>query len=168
MMGSQAWLDSSLRRSASLGLEVLERASRRSVDWTGCGASQSGSATDEDTRIHVKRSHNELHDAFAAVTEFMAQTTCVCKRFYESGCCAEPNDAERTHVSRFHRQAAAVRTTPAEPSRTRAHVSTAGEDFYMEVAPGTYVVTASLPESQRQTQLVRVKAGESVNLTFIL
>ncbi|KAM6973346.1 A-kinase-interacting protein 1 [Aplochiton taeniatus] len=32
-MANQAWLESSLRRSAILGQEVLERASRRSVDW---------------------------------------------------------------------------------------------------------------------------------------
>ncbi|XP_031721142.1 A-kinase-interacting protein 1 isoform X3 [Anarrhichthys ocellatus] len=55
-MASQAWLESSLRRSASLGLEVLERASRRSVDWTSTGASQTPTTTDEDTQIPVKGS----------------------------------------------------------------------------------------------------------------
>lgn len=46
--------------------------------------------------------------------------------------------------------------------------SAADEDFFIEVSPGTYAITAGLPESQQQTQLVSVKAGESVNLTFNL
>lgn len=53
-MASQAWLESSLRRSASLGLEVLERASRRSVDWTSTGTSQTPTTTDEDAQIPVE------------------------------------------------------------------------------------------------------------------
>lgn len=36
-MASLTWLDSSLRRSASLGQEVLERATRRAVDWNNVG-----------------------------------------------------------------------------------------------------------------------------------
>lgn len=49
-MDSQAWLESSLQRSASLGLEVLQRASRRSVDWAST-ASQNPTMADEDTDI---------------------------------------------------------------------------------------------------------------------
>ncbi|XP_073328306.1 A-kinase-interacting protein 1 [Pagrus major] len=174
-MASQAWLESSLRRSASLGLEVLERASRRSVDWTSAAASQTPTTTDEDTEIPVKRRHTELDDVFATIADFMAQTTHQCKRFYESGCCTAPTDTERSHVSRFHTRAAAGTTTPALSARKHARapsnkgrVSAAGEDFFIEVSPGTYAVTARLPESQQQTQLVSVKAGESIDLTFNL
>uniref|UniRef100_A0AAQ4RME5 Uncharacterized protein n=1 Tax=Gasterosteus aculeatus aculeatus TaxID=481459 RepID=A0AAQ4RME5_GASAC len=53
-MANQAWLESSLRRSASLGQEVLQRASRRRVDWTSTGVSQTPSTTDEDSQIPVK------------------------------------------------------------------------------------------------------------------
>lgn len=53
-MADQAWLESSLRRSASLGREVLERASRRSVDWTRTRASQTTSTTEEDAGLPVK------------------------------------------------------------------------------------------------------------------
>ncbi|KAM7415124.1 hypothetical protein PAMA_019785 [Pampus argenteus] len=166
-MASQAWLESSLRRSASLGLEVLERASRRSVRWTSTGASQTPTSTD-DTRIPVKRRHTQLNDAFATIAEFMAQTTYQCKRFYESGCCTEPSDIERYHVSRFHTRPVAGTTTSALPSRKHGRVSAAADDFYIEVSPGTYAVTASGPESEQQTQLVSVTAGESINLTFNL
>lgn len=57
VMASQAWLESSLRRSASLGLEVLERASRRSVDWTSTSTSHSPTTTDEDTQRPIKVVH---------------------------------------------------------------------------------------------------------------
>lgn len=53
-MASQAWLEASLRRSASLGLEVLERASRRSVDWTSSGASQTPTTTDDNGHVAAK------------------------------------------------------------------------------------------------------------------
>ncbi|CAK6954523.1 A-kinase-interacting protein 1 [Scomber scombrus] len=167
-MASQAWLESSLRRSASLGREVLERASRRTIDWTSTGESQTSTSTDEDTQIPVKRRHKGLDNAFATITEFMAQATYQCKKFYESGCCIEPTDAERKHVSRFHTRPAAGRITSALPRRKHGRVSPAGEEFYIEVSPGTYAVTASLPESQEQTQLVSIKAGESIDLTFDL
>lgn len=175
-MASQAWLESSLRRSASLGLEVLERASRRSVDWTSTGASQTSSTTDEGTQVPVRRAHTELDEVFGNVADLMAQMTHHCKRFYEAGCCTEPTDTETTHVSRFHRQSAAGMTIPALSARKQApraphnkgRVSAADEDFYIEVSPGTYAVTASMPESHQQTQLVSVKAGESINLTFAI
>ncbi|XP_028287045.1 A-kinase-interacting protein 1 [Parambassis ranga] len=167
-MASQAWLESSLRRSASLGLEVLERASRRSVDWTSTDASRTPTLTDADAHVPVKRRHKELNDAFATIAEFMAQTTYHCKRFYESGCCTEPSDIERTHTSRFHSRPAPRRTTSARPARKHGRVSAAGEDFYIEVSPGTYAITASLPEAHQQTQLVTIKPGESIDLTFNL
>ncbi|XP_075945692.1 A-kinase-interacting protein 1 isoform X1 [Anarhichas minor] len=201
-MASQAWLESSLRRSASLGLEVLERASRRSVDWTSTGASQTPTTTDEDTQIPVKRAHTELDDVFATLAGLMAQqthqckvghylpaplrfqlgpersnvTSCLClQRFYESGCCSEPTDTERSHVSRFHSRPAVGTTAPAQSARKHATVpqykgcvSASGEDFFIEVSPGSYAVTASVPELQQQTQLVSVRAGESINLTFDL
>lgn len=41
----------------------------------------------------------------------------VLQRFYESGCCTEPTDTERTHVSRFHTRPAAGKSTSALPTR---------------------------------------------------
>ncbi|XP_041852876.1 A-kinase-interacting protein 1 [Melanotaenia boesemani] len=171
-MAHQSWLECSLQRSASLGLEVLERASRRSVDWTNTGASQTPTTSDENRRIPVTRAHTELNDAFATIAEFMAQTTYHCKKFYESGCCTDPTESERNHMSRFHTQPGVVRPTSALPTSKHiqhvGRVSAMGEDFYIEVSPGAYAITASLPESQQQTRLVSIKAGESINLTFNL
>lgn len=51
-MKSQAWLDS-LRRSASLAQEVLERASRRAVDWNDPGLTRTSSTPDAaDDKVH--------------------------------------------------------------------------------------------------------------------
>ncbi|XP_038562900.1 A-kinase-interacting protein 1 isoform X3 [Micropterus salmoides] len=125
--------------------------------------------------VLFQRTHTELDDVFATIAQFMEQTTYQCKRFYESDCCTEPTDTERSHVSRFHRRSAAGMTTPALSTRkhvrapySKGRVSAAGEDFYIELSPGTYAITASMPESQQQTQLVSIKAGESINLTFDL
>ncbi|KAG7221142.1 hypothetical protein INR49_017520 [Caranx melampygus] len=167
-MASQARLEASLQRSASLGLEVLERASRRAVDWTITAESQTPTATTEDTHIPVKKAHRELNDAFATIADLMAEMTFHCKRFYESGCCTKLTEKERNHMFRFHSRPAAGKARAALPSKKYGRVSAAGEDFYIEVSPGSYAITASMQASQQQTQLVSVKAGESVNLTFNL
>uniref|UniRef100_A0A3Q4HRM1 A-kinase-interacting protein 1-like n=1 Tax=Neolamprologus brichardi TaxID=32507 RepID=A0A3Q4HRM1_NEOBR len=94
------------------------------------------------------------------------------QRFYKSGCCTQPSDIEKNHMSRFHTQPASAKTSAALPTRKcnkyQNRVSGSSEDFYIELSPGTYAITASVAESQQQTQLVSVKAGESVNLTFDL
>ncbi|XP_067349690.1 A-kinase-interacting protein 1 isoform X1 [Channa argus] len=167
-MASQTWLESSMQRSASLGMEVLERASRRRVNWPSIGSPQSSTATKRDTQIPVKTIQSELRDTFATLGDLMAQTTHQCKRFYESGCCTEPTDTERTHVARFHKRSDARKTTCIQPTGKQGSVSAAGEDFYIEVSPGTYAITACLTDSQEQTQLVSVQAGQSINLTFNL
>ncbi|XP_068169772.1 A-kinase-interacting protein 1 isoform X2 [Antennarius striatus] len=88
-------------------------------------------------------------------------------KFYESGCCPEPTEAERIHASRFHHRPAA-RTTPAPSPRKPAKAWAAGEDVLIAVSPGTYAVTASAPSSRQQTKLVSVKDGESIHVTFNL
>lgn len=59
-MANQAWIEASLRRSALLGLEVLERASRRRADWTKASLTlQTPTADHEDGRNppEVRRNH---------------------------------------------------------------------------------------------------------------
>ncbi|XP_059190557.1 A-kinase-interacting protein 1 [Centropristis striata] len=176
-MEGPAWLDSSLRRSASLGLEVLQRASRRSVDWTSSGASQTPedhqdyqtpTRTDEDYQTPNKGPPRDLDQVFETIVVFMTQMSLQCQRFYESGSCGDPSDSERTHVSRFHSSRTTGGGKPARCSRNHAGVSAAAEDFHIEVSPGTYAVTASASPSTQQTQLVSVTAGQSVQLTFDL
>lgn len=54
-MADRAWLESSLLRSARLGRQVLDRASRRTVDWTNCPVSRSrGTIEKKDAEISEK------------------------------------------------------------------------------------------------------------------
>ncbi|KAM9807575.1 A-kinase-interacting protein 1 [Neosynchiropus ocellatus] len=167
-MATESRLESSLRRSASLGLDVLQRASRRNVDWDNIRASRSATVTDVQTSCRRAKTHTQLNEAFASMADFMAHTTHQCMRFYESDCCSDKSHMEKTHVQRFHSGPAAGPSTTAATTKRRALVSSAGEDFSIEVAAGTYCVTASLDESQQQTQVVTLTPGESVHLTFSL
>ncbi|NWV82082.1 AKIP1 protein, partial [Dasyornis broadbenti] len=42
------------------------------------------------------------------------------------------------------------------------------KDFYIEVSPGIYSVTAMSEDMVQQTHVVDVSAGQSVDLTFVL
>ncbi|XP_075884740.1 A-kinase-interacting protein 1 [Nelusetta ayraudi] len=175
-MADRAWLESSLRRSARLGRQVLDRASRRTVDWTSGPASWTTSKIEEDAGTSVKKTHTELDDVFDGIAVLMKQMSSQCKEFYQSGQCIGATHPEQSHVSRFHSRRVTWRSTSAPPARERASTPqnkcqppSPDEDFLIEVSPGTYTVTASLQESQqRQTQLVSVRPGESVVLTFTL
>ncbi|XP_029614119.1 A-kinase-interacting protein 1 [Salmo trutta] len=164
-MATQAWqLESSLRRSARIGLEVLERASRRSVDWS-VSPSPNTTPTDGNARSEVlgNSAHTSLDDAFETIAEFMAQTTYQCKNFYMTE--TEPMENERTHVCRYHSQS---HQCPGTSLQIRKHARSSPEEFHIEVSPGTYAITAGTQDSQQQTRLVRINAGESMNLTFHL
>uniref|UniRef100_A0A4W5QUC7 A kinase (PRKA) interacting protein 1 n=1 Tax=Hucho hucho TaxID=62062 RepID=A0A4W5QUC7_9TELE len=163
----QAWqMELSLLRSARLGLEVLERASRRSVDWSGANPYPSTTSKDDNAgsdEVQGDSAHTSLDDAFETIAEFMAQTTYQCKNFYMSE--TEPMENERTHVCRYHSQS---HQRPGTSLQTRKHAQSSPEDFHIEVSPGTYKITAGTQDSQQQTRVVRINAGESMNLTFHL
>ncbi|KAM8861421.1 A-kinase-interacting protein 1 isoform 1-T2 [Synchiropus picturatus] len=167
-MAAESRLESSLRRSASLGLQVLQRASRRNVDWNNIHASHSATFTDVQTGYERAKTHTQLNEAFASMADFMAHTTHQCMRFYQSNCCTDRSHMEKEHVQRFHPGPAPGPSTAAMTTKRRERVSSAGEDFSIEVAAGTYSVTASVDESQQQTQVVTLTPGESVHLTFSL
>ncbi|XP_064786459.1 A-kinase-interacting protein 1 isoform X2 [Oncorhynchus masou masou] len=163
-MATQAWeLESSLRRSARLGLEVLERASRRSVDWTSPSPNTTPTDGNAGSEVLGNSAHTSLDDAFETIAEFMAQTTYQCKNFYTSE--NEPMEKERTHVCRYHSQS---HQCPGTSLQIRKHARSSPEDFHIEVSPGSYAITAGTQDSQQQTRLVRINAGESMNLTFHL
>ncbi|KAG7473734.1 hypothetical protein MATL_G00098950 [Megalops atlanticus] len=173
-MSSQTWLESSLRRSSVLGLKVLERAQRRSVDWASVSSSGKLSQTDNGQRNcndgvgaeAEEQTCTSLNDAFKTIVEFMAHTTCQCKNFYKSVPVQEPSTYEVNHVYRYHSQQlpGALHQRISEKNEKL----TLDEDFHIEVSPGTYSITAGTGDSDQQTRLVQVNAGESVNLTFHL
>ncbi|XP_064169185.1 A-kinase-interacting protein 1 isoform X2 [Anguilla rostrata] len=173
-MSSQAWIESSLRRSSRLGLQVLERAQRRSVDWASVSPSSQPTPVEDASRnqpepweaeVQKARTRTTLDDAFETVVEFMAQTTHQCKNFYKSVPVQGTSEFEVKHVCRYHSHRL---PRPLKHTTSRRNEQTPLEDFHIEVSPGTYAVTAGAVDSNQQTHLVQVEAGESVNLTFHL
>ncbi|XP_076840456.1 A-kinase-interacting protein 1 isoform X2 [Brachyhypopomus gauderio] len=163
-------LESSLRRSSKLGREVLERAKRRSVDWSSSRFSKKSNAerkhyeTQEDPAVHAGLDH-----AFTKIVEYMSETTNQCKMFYSSDTRTEPSGPEQTHVCRFHSQKLSrmLGQPQAGAVSTKQGVSEP-EDFLIEVSPGTYAITATMQDTGPQTKVVRINAGESTQLTFNL
>lgn len=174
-------LDSSLRRSLLLGRQVLERASRRRVDWArvrdadrrlGPALSESPEQAPPPTE---QSSAVELRAAFSSIADFMTQTSAHCQRYH--GSLSSLSDPEQRHVCRFH---CGQRSAPSPQPQVGSAPSPQPQslqDFHVQVFPGTYSVTASDPENpappgdsspQRQTQLVSLCDGESVLLTFHL
>ncbi|KAJ8249288.1 hypothetical protein GJAV_G00233200 [Gymnothorax javanicus] len=181
-MSDQAWLESSLRRSSRLGLQVLERAQRRSVDWASTSPSLRPTLVEDATRNQAQlrtsvetRARSTLNEAFDTIVDFMAQTTHQCKNYYASDPELTSSKYEAKHVCRYHSgQLPGASKDTANGNLSRPQKDTTSkeqgrlEDFHIEVCPGTYAVTAGTEDSKRQTHLVRVNAGESVNLTFHL
>lgn len=51
---------------------------------------------------------------------------------------------------------------------TFAQSQSGPEDFHIVLSPGSYAITAGIQGNSPQTQVVRVKPGESMSLTFNL
>ncbi|XP_061679663.1 A-kinase-interacting protein 1 isoform X2 [Syngnathoides biaculeatus] len=159
-------LQDSLRQTTRLGLQVLERASRRKVDWSEPPHTYTPVA-DDDGAVYNKKTMAELQEAFSTIVEFMAETNIHCKRFYDSVGCSQGPDIEKKHGPRFHR-CIGSRAVGATRNRRSAQREGAPEDFYVEVSPGLYTISASRPGSQQQTKMVDLDAGDTVSITFDL
>ncbi|XP_077373276.1 A-kinase-interacting protein 1 isoform X1 [Festucalex cinctus] len=128
-MATLSGLQYSLQKSARLGREVLERASRRKVDW---GEQQQQRRQQQHTYTPVtdeesaatddKKPTVTLQEAFSTIIAFMAETHIQCKRFYDSVGCAHGSDIERKHPPRYHRRLRA--TLIKSSSHLRRHHST--------------------------------------------
>uniref|UniRef100_A0A3B4A116 Uncharacterized protein n=1 Tax=Periophthalmus magnuspinnatus TaxID=409849 RepID=A0A3B4A116_9GOBI len=109
-------LDVSLRRSLVLGLEVLERASKRRVDWT-----------------RIRPMGHSLNSAQRESRE---------ERHEETKQKTPEHRGQHTHVCRFHSSSSAPLSSSAPASAPL--YSSPREDFYIEVRPGTYSITTHL------------------------
>ncbi|XP_060779771.1 A-kinase-interacting protein 1 isoform X2 [Neoarius graeffei] len=189
-MAGWCCLESSLDRSSKLGLEVLQRAKRRSETWKsvgsshrndsgtekhteGCGGSGASPRNGHKELLEHPAAHVTLDNAFAKIVECMSETSNQCKKFYRSGSTPELHEQERTHVCRFHAKQL-QQTSRQIPTSTltskRAHYTglSEPEDFLIEVSPGTYAITAAMQDACPQTQVVHINSGESRRLTFSL
>ncbi|XP_048887286.1 A-kinase-interacting protein 1 [Brienomyrus brachyistius] len=176
-MATPVWTESSLARSSRLGLQVLERAQKRSVDWRSVSCSgrlrppedkprsDGRDRTQSGNRAVDEHACSKLNNTFDTVLQFMANTTYQCKKFYSSVPVHDPSEYEVNHVCRYH-----SRKHPAPPRTicTKNEQKSAPEDFHILVSPGTYKITAAAMDATQQTHLVQIKAGESVRLAFHL
>ncbi|NXK95191.1 AKIP1 protein, partial [Formicarius rufipectus] len=97
--------------------------------------------------------------------------------FVEAPRCKEH---EMRHICKYHGRQTGQReqeSTEEEVSRYFCNeaffffllkIRQASKDFYIEVSPGIYSVTAVSEDMVQQTHVVDVNAGQSVDLTFVL
>ncbi|KAI5098134.1 A-kinase-interacting protein 1, partial [Silurus meridionalis] len=173
IMAGRCWLEASLDRSSKLGLEVLQKAKRRSKTWRSGGSSCTRRDTSHAEVLDHSAAHMTLDNAFAKIVECMSETSHQCKRFYSSASAAELHQQEQTHVCRFHSKrllqtSSQIQTTALTSKRVYSTGLSEPEDFLIEVSPGTYAVTAAMQEAGPQTRVVHIDAGESMRLTFDL
>ncbi|NXC50876.1 AKIP1 protein, partial [Penelope pileata] len=91
-------------------------------------------------------------------------------------------EQELKHICRYHSRqtgeeelesaeeqkedAASTVSSQARPCQQRTRK--ASKDIYIEVSPGTYSITATSEDMVKQTHVVNVSAGQSIDLTFVL
>ncbi|XP_021258007.1 A-kinase-interacting protein 1 [Numida meleagris] len=154
-------------RTAELARAVLERARRRRE------RERAVSAPEEDSE--------RLTAAFASVMSFLAQTTRECERYYSLVPACRCREHEVKHICRYHSRHAGEEELESSQDQTSAasavssqartyqqHTKKASKDIYIEVSPGTYSITATSEDMVKQTHLVDVSAGQSIDLTFVL
>ncbi|XP_020645547.3 A-kinase-interacting protein 1 [Pogona vitticeps] len=172
-----------MQRTATLAQEVLERAKTRKLNWP--------LPTDLQRRTLQEGfdEHDCLAAAFASVAEHMGRISAECESYYCSVSPFKFKEHEAAHIFRYHSKQAsenllkALKTEESEPgggveesgcpdteSSALIPAKTSNvKDIYIEVAPGTYTVSASSHEDTiKQTHLVKIQPGQSVNLTFNL
>ncbi|CAJ0916430.1 unnamed protein product [Ranitomeya imitator] len=175
VLPSEESMEDSLRRTSVMGREVLERARRRDVDWwsvrTHSGHRPRIRHSAESPEVECPAS---LEEAFSTLSLFMRQTTEQCERYHSCIPAPEMSRSEVQHVCRFHcrrRQRAPGKPPPpasssaAGPFRSPETLQDT-RDVSIEVAPGTYSISASSPNYQKQTHLLNITPGQSVDLTF--
>ncbi|NXD09550.1 AKIP1 protein, partial [Nothocercus nigrocapillus] len=103
------------------------------------------------------------------------------QKYYSSVPACRCKEHEIRHICRYHSRQAGERGLEAaqEEKNAASGVSSqpktcpycmrkASKDIYIEVSPGTYSITATSEDMVKQTHVVDVSAGQSVDLTFVL
>ncbi|KAM4721424.1 A-kinase-interacting protein 1 [Rhinophrynus dorsalis] len=174
MENRHRWMERSLRQTGELGLEVLERARRREVDWSA-GCRSGGMTHGEQSREEITEEEGQVspEEVFATMADFMRHTTEQCAIYHNSLPVRRISQQEMKHNCRFHcrkftqrdlNERALQSPTPGPPQSIR--VQRIPQDVHIEVAPGTYSISACSRGSPRQTHVVNITPGQSVDLTF--
>ncbi|NWU76299.1 AKIP1 protein, partial [Onychorhynchus coronatus] len=98
----------------------------------------------------------------------------VVQKYYSFVGAPRCKEHEIKHICKYHGRQAEEGDMEEEVSSNKAFffclVKTrqASKDLYIEVSPGIYSVTAISDDMVRQTLVVDVNAGQSVDVTFVL
>ncbi|XP_020629322.1 uncharacterized protein LOC110066437 [Orbicella faveolata] len=150
----KSWLHCTLCRSGRQGVSTLNKALLRKVEWP----SQTNTSFQSSQEPMV---HTTIEDAFDTVLQYMNVTSRQCKRFFRCRSTDECNAQDVNHCNRFHQ--------PDYNMVTRRHPLQRLEDVQVEVAPGSYAVSAGRYGAPRQhTHIVRLEPGQTVDLGFSL
>ncbi|XP_035183539.1 A-kinase-interacting protein 1 [Oxyura jamaicensis] len=163
-------------RTAGLARAVLERARRRRRQEPE-EEREAGSGLPPPQRGDPER----LGAAFASLASLVGRAAAECEKYYRLVPAWRCKEHEVKHICRYHsRQAGEKEFEPSkeeknastvESSRARTcHQRTrkASKDIYIEVSPGTYSITATSEDMVKQTHVVDISAGQSIDLTFVL
>ncbi|NXL13228.1 AKIP1 protein, partial [Setophaga kirtlandii] len=105
------------------------------------------------------------------------------QKCYRSMATNKCKENEIRHFCKYHGKSVERRMDPAEEEVSRCFLMKGdiktpvwcwgkaqrnSKDFYIEVSPGIYSVTAISEDMVEQTHVVDVNAGQSVDLTFVL
>ncbi|CAN2390390.1 A kinase (PRKA) interacting protein 1 [Pristimantis euphronides] len=162
-------MEDSLRRTSELGREVLERARSREVDWwSQCTHNDRRSLKTRPAAEIPEEEHPEsLEDAFNTLSRFMRETTEQCQKYHSRILGQEMNKCEIQHISRYHcRKLQPIPLKPPPCLTSSAGRRRDPRDVDIEVAPGTYSISASSHNGQTETQVVNITPGQSVDLVF--
>ncbi|XP_072448409.1 A-kinase-interacting protein 1 isoform X1 [Chiloscyllium punctatum] len=159
MEPSSCQLHSALRRSSELGRAVLKRARNRRVHWSpddlSCGG-ESESVESSVQKDEAKQEWSDIDEAFASVLHCLAHATRQCKHYYKDVPLNETDKLEENHIRRYH----------MAPSRTKVPVRYT-DKVHIQVAPGSYAVTAKSKISERQqTRVIHLGPDQTINLAF--
>ncbi|NXY24763.1 AKIP1 protein, partial [Atrichornis clamosus] len=100
----------------------------------------------------------------------------VVQKFYGGMAAHRCKEHEMTHFCKYHNRQACERVMESTEKVVSSFLfflslskpRKASKDFYIDVSPGIYSVTAVSEGMVQQTHVVDVSAGQSIDLTFFL
>ncbi|NWX52188.1 AKIP1 protein, partial [Steatornis caripensis] len=110
------------------------------------------------------------------VLPILLSVSIVVQKYYSFTAACRCKEHEIKHICRYHGRQAEERELESSKDKVSSNetfspplkTSPASRDIYIEVSPGTYSVTATSEDMVRQTHVVDVNAGQSIDLTFVL
>ncbi|XP_039923275.1 A-kinase-interacting protein 1 [Hirundo rustica] len=121
-----------------------------------------------------------LSAAFASIVKLMRGVSKECEKYYGAIAVNKCKENEIQHFCKYHSKSIERETDSTEGKRTKGsrkcskaqtyqqRPRTSSKDFYIEVSPGTYSVTAISEDMVEQTHVVDINAGQTIDVTFTL